>query len=40
MTKPVRKTGRIFKAALFAKVARKAGITDAALCKAIRQVMP
>ncbi len=39
MAKPVGKTGRIFKAALFAKAARKAGIADAAFCKAILQVM-
>ena len=39
MAKLVPKTGRVFKAALFAKAARKAGITDAALCKAILQVM-
>jgi hypothetical protein len=35
----VRKTGRIFKTALFAKSARKGGIADAVLCKAIQRVM-
>jgi len=39
MAEPVRKIGRIFKAALFAKAAKKAGITDVVLCKAIRQVL-
>ena len=39
MAKPVKKMGRIFKTALFTKLARKAGIGDAALCKAILQVM-
>jgi hypothetical protein len=33
------KIGRVFKAAVFAKAARKSRITDADLCKAIQQVM-
>lgn len=32
-------TMRVFKTALFAKAARKAGITDQELCKAIHEVM-
>jgi len=39
MTQPDLKTGRVFKSALFAKAARKAGLTDETLCKAIRQVL-
>ena len=39
MDKPARKSGRVFKTALFAKAARKSHITDGDLCKAIQQVM-
>lgn len=39
MTEPAGQTRRIFKTAWFAKAARKAGIKDGELCKAIKQVM-
>lgn len=39
MSEAVAKRSRVFKAALFSKTAKKAGITDAELCKAIAQVM-
>lgn len=39
MRTPTQPVGRVFKTAWFAKTARKAGIGDAALCSAIRQVM-
>jgi len=38
MDKSSRKTGRVFKTALFARTARKARIEDGDLCKAIQQV--
>ena len=39
MTKEQRSTTRVFKAKRFARDARKSGLTDAALCEAIREVM-
>jgi hypothetical protein len=39
MTEPAQQTSRTFKTASFAKLARKAEIEDAKLCKAIKQVM-
>ena len=39
MIKSTRTAGRVFKTAWFSKAARKALITDDALCAAIRQAM-
>lgn len=39
MTEPAGQARRIFKTAWFAKTARKAGIQDVELCKAMKQAM-